>query len=102
MLISKETRDKIHAAVTRKTIWKKKYISSEARGKIMAAVASKTTPSRDRSGTYSICKEEEDRIEYTCIIPSGPWKKKNIKKRRMKEMTLTSDFLHSQLMNHCA
>ena len=45
---------------------------SEARGKIMAAVANKATNSHDKSGMYSICKEENDRIEYTHIIPCRP------------------------------
>ena len=62
-------------------------ISSEARGKIMATVADGATSSYDRSGMHSINKEEEDRTEYTHIIPSRPWKKKKIKKRRMKEDT---------------
>ena len=88
----KGTRDKILAAVASKTFWKKRElnISSEARGKIMAAVAGKATSSHDRSGTYSMCKEEEDRIEYTLIIPSRPWKKKRkIKKRRIEQSTLS-------------
>ena len=57
----------------------------------MAAVADNATDSHDKSGTYSICKEEEDRIEYTHIIPSGPWKKKMmmIKKKRIEQSTLT-------------
>ena len=42
----------------------------------MAAVADKATSPCDRYGTYSICKEEEDRREYTHIIVHGPQKKK--------------------------
>ena len=45
----------------------------------MAAVTNNATSYCDRSGTYSICKEEDDRIEYTCIIPDRPWKKKKRK-----------------------
>ena len=54
MVHLKGARDKILAAVTSKTIWKKLNISNEARGKIMAAVADKATSSHDRSGMYSI------------------------------------------------
>ena len=56
----------------------------------MAAVAKKATSFHDRSGTYSICKEEVDRIVYTCTIPSGSWKKKKmIKRKRIEQSTLT-------------
>ena len=47
-------------------------ISSEARGKMIAAVANKATHSCDRSCMYSICKEEDNRIEYTCIVHADP------------------------------
>ena len=38
----------------------------------MAAIVDNATSSHDTSGTYSVCKEEEDRKEYTHITPYGP------------------------------
>ena len=102
MHILKETRDKILAAVTSKTIWKNSTFPVKPEAKYWQLLLAR--PQVLMIGLLHILpnKEEEDRIEYTGIIPSGPWKKKKIKKRRTKEKTLASDFSYSQLMNHWA